>query len=110
KDRLFLEASSVFVETLKEPDFRTIAEVELPDTGVVQRRAALHPDGEMLAIATHQRPVRWVCDQPLKMDRSWDRPGPQPSLRFSPDGRYLVFARGDGGLELWDGEMKGLLR
>jgi WD40 repeat protein len=102
RDRIDLEARSLFAATLGVPDLKVVEKTHLPVSSFFPWRVALHPSGEALAIGTHLGPIRWVRGQEFKRPRGLDPAKPRPRLAFSTDGKYVVFAPADGGLQLWD--------
>jgi WD40 repeat protein len=105
-DRLDLEIRSVFAATLGVPDLQDAGTASLPDTPFSVWRVALHPTGQVMAIGAPKRPFPWRRGQSLKLAEPVATNQPRPCLAFSPDGRFLVFAPAEGGLELWDGEVR----
>jgi WD40 repeat protein len=101
-ERLDLEVRSLYAASLGVPDLEVDEGPTLPQVFFALWRAALHPDGESLVLGTHLGPVRWVRGQPMKVPEGLDPRKPRPRLAYSADGKYLAFAPGDGGLQLWD--------
>jgi WD40 repeat protein/tRNA A-37 threonylcarbamoyl transferase component Bud32 len=99
-----LEARSLLATSLSLPDLRRLDRADLPVQPFALWPVALHPDGDVLVIGTHQGPVPWKCGQPLRLPDGLDPQQPRPRLAFSPSGKYLAFAPADGRLELRDGQ------
>jgi WD40 repeat protein len=112
RDRLDLEARSLFAASLAVPDLRVDA-AKMPGNSGLEGlvwRVALHPDGTAMAIGTHKGPVLWERGKPLKLPDGLDPTKPRPRLAYSPDGKYLAFAPTTDGLELWDGALTRTMR
>jgi WD40 repeat protein len=101
-ERLDLEVRSLYAASLGVPDLEIVEGPTLPQVFFALWPAALHPDGEALVLGTHLGPVRWVRGQSLQPPEGLDPKKPRPRLAFSSDGKYLAFAPGEGGLQLWD--------
>jgi WD40 repeat protein len=99
---LDLEARSLYAESLGVPDLEIVESPALPQVYFALWPAALQPDGEAMVLGTHRGPVRWVRGRSLQVPEGLDPRKPRPRLAFSADGKYLAFAPGEGGLQLWD--------
>lgn len=103
-ERINLEIRSLYVASLGVPDL----EIEdcgnklLPGVYYAGWRTAIHPDGKSMMIGTPDGPVRWVRGQPFVVPHELDADKPRPRLGYSPDGTYLAFAPGNGGLQIWN--------
>jgi serine/threonine protein kinase len=65
QDELNLEARSLYVASFAVPDLRVADRAKFPPGGIRAWSAALHPDGNRMAIGTKEWPVHWECGKPL---------------------------------------------
>jgi WD40 repeat protein len=108
REQLVLALRSVFGGTLAVPDLvsREADQIRLPEVFHQVWPATLHPDGKSMVIGTSKGPARWVRGERPRLPDRLGTNSPQWSVTYSPDGQYLALAPPDGGLELWDGEVK----
>jgi serine/threonine protein kinase len=72
---------------------------------------AFSPDGEMLVLALRDGGVRWIDTSRVGSAVSKrGREGPDPVVRFSPDGRHFLIADGYGRLTLWNSSNDRVVR
>jgi WD40 repeat protein len=108
-ERLDLGVRSLLAASQGVPDLRVRATAALPLVFHKVWRTTLHPDGRSLVIGTHLGPVLWRFGRPLRLPDGLDPARPRPLVLYSPDGKYLAFAGGEGGLQLWDGAVTRLV-
>jgi WD40 repeat protein len=102
RDRLDLEARSLFAESLGVLDMRVVPISDLPATSLNPGQMAIREAGQVMVVDTERGPLRWVRqDQPLHLP---EREASQRKARvwYSQDGKHLAMAAAKGGLELWD--------
>jgi hypothetical protein len=108
KDALNLELRSLYAASLGVPELDVTAVTEVSDPErdfMLAWPAAIHPDGESMAVGTRARPVRWVRGEQIAIPPGEAPVGRGPMLAYSRDGKWLAFASAAGGLEVWDGEV-----
>jgi WD40 repeat protein/tRNA A-37 threonylcarbamoyl transferase component Bud32 len=102
REQLDIEIRSMFAETLDVPELEEFQVAQLPYQFPLPWRAAIHPSGESIVVATHLGPMRFRRGQELaKPDGLLPNKG-RARLAFSPDGHVLAYAPDTGGLVLWD--------
>src|SRR5262249_51998435 len=74
----------------------------LPYNVFANWRLALHPSGKRLAVGTHLGPLLWVRGEQFHHPPNLDPQKERPRLSYTPDGKYLLFAPAEGGVELYD--------
>jgi hypothetical protein len=113
KDAIDLELRSLYAASLGVPELDVTAAEEIDDPErdfTLAWPAAMHPDGEWMAVGTRERPVRWVRGERLAIPPNQSPLGRRPRMAYSPDDQYLAFAPADGGLEVWDGEVTQVIK
>ena len=108
RERIDLEARSLFAVSLGIPDVRPVESedrVDLPDSPFHVWPAAMHPTGEWIAVSTPSGPIRWVRGRRPVLPADLGQPQARPRVSFSPDGTWLTFAPATGGLSVWDGQV-----
>jgi WD40 repeat protein len=101
--RLDLEIRSLFAISLGVPDTRIEwGQANLPGVFYAPWSAAIHPEGQYIIVGTHLGPIIWRRGEPFIAPEEFDAKKPRPRLTFSSDGKLLIFAPGDGGLQLWN--------
>jgi WD40 repeat protein len=106
RDRLDLEARSLFAQSLAVPELLGEETAELPARFPYSWCVALHPGGEFLVVGTARGPVRWERGRPLRLPADLGADGPRPRVWYAGGGRYLLLAGPAGGLEVWDGQAR----
>jgi WD40 repeat protein len=109
RDRIDLEARSLYAATLGVPELRVETE-KLGGNPLLVWPASIHPDGKRMAIGTPNGPLVWRRGQHPDVPKGLNKNAERPRLAYSPDGKYLALAPSAGGLELWDGEVTRILR
>jgi WD40 repeat protein/tRNA A-37 threonylcarbamoyl transferase component Bud32 len=109
-DRVDLTTRSLWVSALSTVELVHDQLVDLPGAWDRPWPVAIHPDGRLMAIGTTRRPVFWNRGQALQMPPASENPQPGSRLAFSPGGRFLLLARDEGGLEVWDSALTQLVQ
>jgi WD40 repeat protein len=110
-EELLFELRSLYAATLAVPDLSEPREIDrltrLPVSPFANWPVALHPDGKAMVIGTPKGPVYWQRGRKPTLPAGLDPSHRRPRLWYSPDGAHLVFAPAEGGLQVWDSEVKG---
>jgi serine/threonine protein kinase/WD40 repeat protein len=112
-ERMDLEIRSLYARTLGVLDLKPLEEEDrltLKGDPFQDWPAAMHPDGEAMAVGLPGRPLYWARGKKPAVPTDLDAKKPRPRLVYSPDGNYLAFYPQEGGLQIWDREATRIVR
>jgi WD40 repeat protein len=108
-DEIDVQIRSLLAASLGEFDLRLVKGVDMPIALNLIWPAVFHPSGRFAAVGSVDRPCRVGFDDTSALLTGIENREPRSRIAFSPNGRWLAFSPGSGGVELWDGSVERCL-